>query len=63
MRNGTTHSTRTDDRGRYSIRLVAGVYAVKTNQRPFGTAPRPRTVRVRASQSTRADFVIDTGIR
>ena len=62
-RNGTTRSTRTDDRGRYSIRLAAGAYAVKTNQRPFGTVPQPRTVRVRASRSTRIDFVIDTGIR
>jgi hypothetical protein len=63
MRNGTTRSTTTDDRGRYSIHLPAGVYAVKTNQRPFGTVPQPRTVRVRASQSTRVDFAIDTGIR
>jgi hypothetical protein len=62
-RNGATRSTTTDDRGRYSIRLAAGVYAVKTNQRPFGTVPQPRTVRVRASQSTRVDFTIDTGIR
>ena len=46
-----------------SIRLVAGVYAVKTNQRPFGTVPQPRTVRVRGSQNTRVDFAIDTGIR
>ena len=62
-RNGTTRSTATDNRGRYSIRLAAGVYAVKTNQRPFGTEPQPRTVRVRASRSTRVDFAIDTGIR
>jgi hypothetical protein len=62
-RNGTTRSTTTDSRGRYSIRLAAGVYAVKTNQRPFGSVPQPRTVRVRASQSTRIDFAIDTGIR
>jgi carboxypeptidase family protein len=62
-RNGSTRSTTTDDRGRYSIRLAAGVYAVKTNQRPFGTVPQPRTVRVRAGQSTRVDLAIDTGIR
>jgi hypothetical protein len=62
-RNGSTHSTKTDDRGRYSIRLTAGVYAVKTNQRPFGTVPQPRTVRVRGSHNTRVDFAIDTGIR
>ena len=62
-RNGSTRSTTTDDRGRYSILLPAGVYAVKTNQRPFGTVPQPRTVRVRAGHSTRANFAIDTGIR
>ena len=62
-RNGSTRSTTTDDRGRYSIRLAAGVYAVKTNQRPFGTVPQPRTVRVRGGQSTRVDLAIDTGIR
>lgn len=62
-RNGTTRSTTTDTHGRYSIRLTAGVYAVKTNQRPFGTVPQPRSVRVRASRSARVDFAIDTGIR
>jgi hypothetical protein len=62
-RNGSTRSTTTDDRGRYSIRLPAGVYAVKTNQRPFGLFPQPRRVRVRAGETTRADFAIDTGIR
>ena len=62
-RNGSTRSTTTDDRGRYSIRLAAGLYAVKTNQRPFGTVPQPRTVRVRAGINTKVDLVIDTGIR
>jgi hypothetical protein len=62
-RNASTRSTTTDDRGRYSIRLAAGAYAVKTNQRPFGRVPQPSTVRVRASQSRRVDFAIDTGIR
>ena len=62
-RNSSTRTTTTDDRGRYTIRLPAGLYAVKTNQRPFGTTPQPRTVRVRASASIRVDFAIDTGIR
>jgi hypothetical protein len=62
-RDGSTRSTSTDAHGRYSIRLTAGVYAVKTDQRPFGTIPQPRKVRVKAARSTRADFVIDTGIR
>ena len=62
-RNGSTRRTTTDGSGRYSIRLPAGVYAVKTNQRPLGIVPQPRSVRVRAGQSTRVDFAIDTGIR
>jgi hypothetical protein len=62
-RNGSTRTTTTDAKGRYTIRLAAGVYAVKTNQRPFGRVPQPRTVRVTAAQSKRADFAIDTGIR
>jgi hypothetical protein len=62
-RNSTTRSTTTDARGRYTIQLPAGLYAVKTGLRPFGRVPQPRTVRVRAAQSTRADFTIDTGIR
>jgi hypothetical protein len=45
------------------IRLPAGVYAVKTNQRPFGSVPQPKTVRVRGGRSTEVDFAIDTGIR
>jgi hypothetical protein len=62
-RNGSARSTVTDNRGRYAMRLPAGVYVVKTNQRPFGTTPQPRSVRVRAKTSTRVDFDIDTGIR
>lgn len=61
--NGSTRSTSTDARGRYSIRLTAGLYKVKTNQHPFGTIPQPKTVRVRAARSTQVDFAIDTGIR
>jgi len=62
-RNGTTRATTTSDRGRYSIRLPAGLYSVKTDQRPFGRAPRPPTVRVHANLDTKADLFIDTGIR
>jgi len=61
--NGSTRSTSTDAQGRYSIRLTAGLYSVKTNQHPFGTVPEPRKVRVKPARSMRADFVIDTGIR
>jgi Carboxypeptidase regulatory-like domain len=62
-RNGATRTTTTNDRGRYSIRLPAGVYAVKTDQRPFGTVPQPKTVRARAGRNTKVDLAIDTGIR
>jgi carboxypeptidase family protein len=61
--NGSTRSTSTDARGRYSIRLPAGLYAVRTSQHPFGRIPQPRTIRVKASQTRRVDFAIDTGIR
>lgn len=63
MLNGSTRATSTDTHGRYSIRLPPGVYAVKTNQHPFGTIPQPRKVRVMAGQSRRTNFAIDTGIR
>ncbi len=62
-RNGKTRSTVTDDQGRYRVRFPAGVYSVKTNQRPFGTRPQPSTVRVRAGLDRRVNFEIDTGIR
>ena len=62
-RGGSTRTTTTDGKGRYAIRLPAGFYAVKTNQRPFGRVPQPRTVRVRAGTSTRVDLQISTGIR
>ena len=62
-RHSSKRSTVTDDRGRYAIRLPAGVYAVKTDQGPFGTTPQPRSVRVRAMLTARVDFDIDTGIR
>ena len=62
-RKSATHTTTTDDPGRYSVRLPAGVYAVKTNQRPSGLFPQPRTARVRAGRSTPVDFAVDTEIR
>jgi hypothetical protein len=45
------------------VALPAGAYAVRTSAAPFGRAPRPATVRVRAGRSDRIDFAIDTGIR
>jgi hypothetical protein len=62
-RNGVTRTTMTDARGRYRVRLVAGVYSVRTNQRPFGTIPQPSRVRVRGGIDRRVNFAIDTGIR
>jgi Carboxypeptidase regulatory-like domain len=62
-RSGSTRAATTDARGRYSIQLPAGIYAVKTNQTPFGRVPQPKTVRVRSGSSTKVDFAIDTGIR
>lgn len=62
-RNGTTHSTMTDAQGRYRLRLTAGVYAVKTDQRRFGMIPQPRSVTVRAGIDRRINFTVDTGIR
>jgi hypothetical protein len=62
-RNSTTRTATTDAKGRYTIQLPAGLYAVKTSGRPVERAPQPRTVRVKAARSTRADFTIDTGIR
>jgi len=62
-RNGTTRSTMTDAAGHYRVRLPAGVYSVKTNQRRFGLRPEPRNATVRAGVDTRVNFTIDTGIR
>jgi hypothetical protein len=54
-RGGVTTRVRTDARGRYAVRLRPGTYRVRY--------PRiqPATLVVRAA--TRADFVVDTGIR
>jgi hypothetical protein len=62
-RNGTTTTAVTDAKGFYRIGLAPGTYAVRTDQRPFGTTPQPRTARVVAAKVSRVDFHIDTGIR
>ena len=61
--NGSTRSATTDTKGRYEIKLPAGLYTVRTSQRRFGTVPQPKTVRVKPARSPRVDFTIDTGIR
>jgi hypothetical protein len=62
-RHGQTRRAKTDLRGRYRISLAAGLYTVRTSERPFGRIPDPGTARVRAGGTRRVDFVIDTGIR
>jgi hypothetical protein len=62
-RAGKTATVLTDAKGFYRLRLAAGAYTVRTNQRPFGTSPDPDRVRVVARQSRRVDFHVDTGIR
>jgi len=53
--------TRTDLKGRYSLALQPGVYAVRIPSARFGY--RPRAVTVRANRVTVLDITIDTGIR
>jgi hypothetical protein len=62
-RAGTRTSTSTDAQGHYRLKLKAGVYSVRTNQKVFGRTPKPDTVRVFASRDRRVDFFVDTGIR
>jgi hypothetical protein len=60
---GTRTSTTTDAQGHYRLKLKAGLYTVRTNQKVFGRTPKPDTVRVVASRDRRVNFFIDTGIR
>ena len=62
-RSGPTTAAVTDTKGFYRVRLAAGTYAVRTDQRSFGTMPQPRRVRVAGGRVRRVDFHIDTGIR
>jgi hypothetical protein len=55
---------RADTRGRYAIRLAAGIYEVAVLPKTaIGSGIRPRRVRVTFGAWRRLDFVIDTGIR
>jgi len=50
--------------GRYSVRLAAGVYAIRLSPVPrIGVGIRPREVHVAEGVFARVDFSIDTGIR
>jgi hypothetical protein len=62
-RAGVTAKTSTDANGRYRIKLKAGYYSVRTNQKQFGTTPKPANVRVMAGRDRAVPFFIDTGIR
>jgi hypothetical protein len=62
-RSGITTKTSTDANGHYRIKLKAGYYTVRTNQKPFGTQPKPANVRVVAGRDRTVHFFIDTGIR
>jgi hypothetical protein len=62
-RAGVTTKASTDASGHYRIKLRAGLYSVRTNQKPFGTTPKPASVRFVAARDRLVDFFIDTGIR
>ena len=62
-RAGKTVKTTTGAAGGYRLSLAAGTYIVRTNQKTFGTTPRPESVRVIAKTDRRVDFFVDTGIR
>ncbi|MEO8065330.1 MAG: carboxypeptidase-like regulatory domain-containing protein [Candidatus Doudnabacteria bacterium] len=54
-----------DSSGDYSLNLPAGSYLVtyKSSVGMFRTSPAPRPVTIKAGQSVKLDFSIDTGIR
>ena len=58
-RPGRIVSTKTDDAGRYRIRLAVGAWTVSAS---VGMRTTPMTVLVRAG-THRANFAVDTGIR
>jgi hypothetical protein len=49
--------------GRYTVRLKAGVYAVRVSPPQRIGRLMPREVQVRAGLNRRVDFKVDTGIR
>ena len=58
-RPGRVVSTRTDDSGRYRVRLAVGAWTVRAS---MGMSTRPTNVLVRAG-THRTNFALDTGIR
>ena len=60
---GVARKTRTDQHGAYRIGLPPGIYAVRTNSKPFGQTPKPAKVHVRVGHNDKIPFTIDAGIR
>jgi Carboxypeptidase regulatory-like domain len=60
-RGAVVRHVRTNKRGRYSIRLAPGRYAVSVSNARFGYTPRKVTVR--RGQMSRLNIQIDTGLR
>jgi hypothetical protein len=60
-RGGVVRHVRTNKRGRYSIRLAPGRYAVRVSGASFGYSPRKVTVR--RGQMSLLRIHIDTGLR
>ena len=58
-RPGRVVSTKTDDAGRYRVRLTLGAWTVRVS---VGMRTSPTSVLVRAG-THRANFSVDTGIR
>jgi hypothetical protein len=55
---------KTDDAGRYHLRLPSGTYRVGLTSTPkVGRGIEPDHVRIRTGRYVRLDFSIDTGIR
>ena len=59
-RGTVVRHVRTNKRGRYSIRLAPGRYAVRVSGAPFGYAPRRLTVR--PGQMTKLNIRIGSGV-
>jgi hypothetical protein len=60
-RGAVVRHVRTNNRGRYSIHLAPGRYAVRVSGARFGYSPRKVTVR--RGQMSRLNIYIDTGLR
>jgi hypothetical protein len=58
-RSGRVVSTKTDDAGRYRVRLAVGTWTVRSS---VGMRTTPTVVLVRAG-TQRANLAVDTGIR